>query len=346
MNADGCVISGECRTGDGGGFERIDKERFEQMKRDLKGFTRSIKRMRDEVNRQEKKLARSGVGIPAELKAALQKIDDIVAKINDAKTAEELQTIMEDLADATQVMNEWSRQFGELQQLADMLRRVDRDVRNIRSAISRVQALGKRNTALQEKVSELAAVGNGMIKAVADVRVLAKTEPDSALDKLNAEFYEKMEEFWNLNNEIEMLGNLTRGLSRAQAEIRRIELRINALARSKRASPEAIAEMRNTLSELKTAFQELQAKAKQRPQNFEDIMDIGEEVFGLFESLQNMIAEVGQSFYAPTVKRGEDIQFEIPESYIFERRETVGVPTPPPPSVQVPAATTTPAATP
>ena len=298
-------------------MKRRQAEQLSMMKQRINEFVRGSEQMKKMVERMKPRLARLGVGVPAELTNALAKAPDLVAKIKAATTVDEGEDAMLDLQDIGQTMQEWGPRFGDLMRLGDMLQRAQKkDLREITRAQARVKNYVKTRPELADFVAELTQFVQDMGRAVADAKELAKTDPEAALDKLDDDFYGHMEEFWNLVAAIDTVRDLRRGLRQADSEVRRAEQTIKRLERTK-ASAEVIAELKGMLGQVKTMLPELRNLLKQKPIDYETLRDTAEEFWQLVREFENKVAEHGGvSYYAPQVKSGENVQLNLPSAFL------------------------------
>lgn len=284
------------------------------MKKGTNQFAKGVTQMTKFVNQMKTKLAKSGVGIPAELTNALAKAPELIAKLKSSKNMDEFQELMGDMQDIGMTMQEWGPKLGELQRLVDMMKNLDKDVKNMRTNFTRVQKAAKKRPELAEPLKDVEAMFNDMAKAVADVKALAKTDPEGALDLVD-EFYGNTEEFWNQLSFLEMVSNMTRGLTQANTQIRQIESRIRTMEKRKGADKEFIALLKEMVAAVKAALPELKAAMATRPIDYEEVKILAEDFWMQLQDLQNTMADQGQSFYMPTVKQDAGINVVIPEGF-------------------------------
>lgn len=293
----------------------MKEEQFKQMKRGVDQFVRGMTQMKRFVDRAKARLAKQGVGIPAELTNALAKAPELVAKLKAAKDIEEFEELMGDMQDIGMIMQEWGPRMGDLDRLASMLSQADKDLRNMSRAYTRNKNLQKRRPELAEAVKELEAMVGVMTKRMADAKTLAKTDPEGALDLIES-FYDDTEEFWNQVAFIEMVSNITKGLSQANNEIRRNEQKIRTLERNKTIDAETIAALKDMLANIRETLPELRAVLVKRPIDYEEVKAVAEDFWNLVQEFENAMAEAGQSFYEPKFKGGAGIEIDIPEGFI------------------------------
>lgn len=295
---------------------KMDEQRFRDMKRGISQFSRGFKQMEKMIKRLEPKLKKLGVGIPEELKAAMAKAPEIIAKIEAAKTADELEELVADIQDIGETMQEWGPQIGELMRLGEMLKQASNKLKEVERAVKRVEGWFKKKPILHDAVSNLRSIAEAMKQALAEAKELAKTEPDSALEKLESEFFDRMEEFWNSYSEIEMMQNLTKGLAQAKKDLNNYGRKIKELERNKKADKELVAELKDLVNQAKEALAAVQALAKQKA-DFEEIKEAAEALWDLFETIENKLEEVGMGFYESTAKKGESVNFVLPDAFDF-----------------------------
>ena len=297
-------------------MQKIDEQRLKQMKQGLKQFARGVEQFKKMINKMKPRLAKLGVGIPAELDAALANAPEILSTVQKAQTPEELEDVMMDIQDLGEVMREWGQKFGDLMRLGEMLKQSKKSLNNMQRAVKRLGSGVKKNPVAQEPFENLNTFLGEMVSALNETKELAKTEPDSALDKLEDEFFGRMEEFWNSVSQIDTIVNLSKGLSQAKREITRAKSKIKALSRNKKTDPALIADLNDIVARLEQKITEIQSLSKQGAVDPEDIRDL----WDLFQEFENKMSDIGQSFYAPTVKRGEDVSFELPDAFDFGPR--------------------------
>ncbi len=299
--------------------KRIDEERFRMMKKGIEQFSRGVKQMQAMVKRMEPKLVKMGVAVPPELKAALAKAPEIIEKIKKAQTADELEELIEEIQDVGDAMQEWGPRFGDLMRLGEMLKRAGNDVKQLDRALKRITPYAKKNPAVADAVAEAAEIANAIKTALTEAKELAKTDPESALEKIEDDFWGRMEEFWNNIALIDMVQNLSKGLNQGKTEIRRAEQRIKTLER-KKADSAVIAELKVSLDDIKGQMKEVEAVSKVKPVDLDELRAAAEELWGMVQEFENRMAEIGEGYYQPTVKRGADVAFELPDAFDFGPR--------------------------
>lgn len=300
--------------------DMMDEERLKQMKKGLSQFAKGVSQFQKMVNKMKPKLAKLGVGIPTELEAALAKAPEILDKIKNAQSADEVEDLMTDIQDIGDAMQEWGQKFGDLMRLGEMLKQADKGLKDIQKAIKRIQTSAKKNTAAQEIANNLNTMASEMSQILKDVRELAKTEPDSALEKLENDFFGKMEEFWNSVAEADTVINITKGISQAKKEIAKAKQKVKTLEKNKKIDPADITDLKDILANIEAQVKDLGEMAKQKA-SAEEIQDASGELWGLVEEFENKLAELGQGSYKPNVQQGENIDFHRPEGYDFGPRQ-------------------------
>lgn len=298
-------------------MQKMDQQRFEQMKKGLSQFSKGITQMTKMVSKNEKKLLAMGVAIPEELKAALAAAPALVERIKNAKTADELDEIISDVEDVGMAMQEWGPRFGDLMRLGSMMKQMDKDVKNILKSLKKAQGYAKSNPTLQDSAAELNDIYTSMLEASKAVKELAKTDPDSALDKIDEEFYGRMEEFWNRFSLIEMLRNLKTGLNQANKDIKRYEATIKQLVK-KKMKQETIDELRQAVVDMKEKLAGVKALSLQKGADPEDIKLATEELWQMMSDFENQVSDLGAGYYEPKVTGGENMKFQMPQGFMGE----------------------------
>ncbi|PIR57481.1 MAG: hypothetical protein COU72_00705, partial [Parcubacteria group bacterium CG10_big_fil_rev_8_21_14_0_10_41_35] len=300
-------------------MKKMDERRFQDMKRGLSQFSKGTTMMKRGVEKMRKKLAKCGVGIPVELDNALKATDDLVKKIQDAKTADELEDIIGDVEDVGMTMQEWGPRMGDLGRLCQMMRQGDRDMKRLERDVKRVEARVKANKKLNLTEilntfkEEVAAIKGAFLGVV----ILAKTDASSALEKLEDEFYGGMDDVRNSQMAIETTINVTQGLRNAAREIKKIESQIKILQKKKIDTGEA----EDLLATMKGQIAELQQLVKGKF-DAEELIAIVEDAYATRQYLQEKMQELlGVNAYKPNIKADtrSNVNFELPDA--FRRQE-------------------------
>lgn len=297
-------------------LQRIDDERFQMMKKGLTQFNRGVKQMEKLVKQMEPRLKRLGVAVPLELKSALAKAPELLKQIEQAKSPDELDELVPDIMDVGEVLQEWGPRFGDLMRLGEMLRNASTAIRTVERNVTRLEGYAKRNESLLDIVASIKELQLTMSQALKGAKELAQTDPEAVGEILDSDFYGRMEEFWNLVGQADMVRNITTGLRQAKKEITRAESKVRTMERSKKFDQPTLADLKELLIQLKDKYNEVQVLAKQRVEP-EELRFVAEELWAASTAFENRLAELGQGYYMPTIKRGQDYQFELPQGFNF-----------------------------
>lgn len=304
-------------------MQKMDQQRFEQMKKGLKDFSRSVTSFQKMVKQMEPKLKKLGVSIPAELKAALEQAPAVVEKIKNAQTPEELDEIVVDVSDIGSTLQEWGPKFGDLIRLGNMLKEGDRMVKKMTTELKRVKRLATKNPELLgATVGEMETMLAAITQGVQEAKAAAQTDPDSALDILQEKVMDSQEEFWNNSSIVDTLQNLKTGLKSADSQVKKVDAAIKKIAKQKDIDTAVVDELKQMSTDLKAQLAELKALSKQADADPEELRILAEELWQAFEDLQNQLAEYGQGLYQPQVQRGQDVKFNLPQGFDFGPRSS------------------------
>lgn len=299
---------------------RMNEKRFQQMKQGLSQFKSGMKGMKKGVTSAKKNLGKCGVSLPEELTGALDKSDDVVKKLDAAKTADELEDIVGDVEDVGSVMQEWGPKLGDLFRICEMMKRSDADFKRMQRDVNRVVKLAN----VAKKKIDLSEMADGLEQALAKLKevkdsakALAKTDPEEALTKLEDEFYGEFETLNNARQEIETVLNVTKGIRSAKSEVKRYTSQLKSL---KRNEEKDTSELEADLKDVKQKIDELESFMKQKgKKSADEIIELVEELFDLREKFFDKLNELrGGSEFRPKIKAGQSFDFRLPEG--FERK--------------------------
>lgn len=294
--------------------KKIDERRFKDMKKGLSQFANGAKMMKRNLAKMKTTNAKCGVGMPEELANALAQTDSLVGKINAAKTADELEEIIGDVQDVGSVMQDWGPRMGDLSRLCQMLKQADRDLKQFDRNIKRLEFQAKANKKID--VSELIAEYKTAVKAqketLAQAKELAKTDPESALAKIEDDFYGNLDNLGNLQMQLDVILNISRGLKDLAREINNFTAQIKTLTRKKIDT----AGMQELLNGLKTQVEEIKTLIKEKAEA-EDLISKIEEAFDSRQQLQDALQENDMVNMVPQIKSGGNynIKMNLPEAF-------------------------------
>ena len=296
-------------------IKKMDERRFQDMKRGLSQFSKGAKMMKRSIAKMKAAINKCGVSIPTELENALNASDNIVGKIQAAQNADELEEIIGDVEDVGSVMQEWGPRLGDLHRLCQMLKQADKDIKQLERSVKRAEANDKANNKidLTEIIAAYKNDINNLKEILSQVKELAKSDPEAALEKLEDDFYGQMDNARNNQTAIDMALNASRGIRDASREIKNYEKQINTLKRKKINTAEA----EELLGRLKTQIDEIK--------NFitgsfdpEEFMDKVEATFDSREELQDALQKIGggpQIMPQIKVNSNYNVNVNLPDSF-------------------------------
>lgn len=300
--------------------KKNDERRFKDMKKGLSQFANGAKMMKKNLARMKTANAKCGVGMPEELENALAQTDSLVAKINAAKTADELDEIVGDIQDVGSVMQDWGPRMGDLNRTCQMLRQADRDIKQFDKNIKRLESQAKANKKVDvsELIAEYKTAVNAQKEILAQAKVLAKTDPESALSKIEDDFYGNMDNLGNLQMQLDVILNISRGLKNLAREINNFTSQIKTLARKKIDT----AEMQELLNGLKTRVEEIKTLIKEKA-DAEDLISKIEEAFDSRQELQDLLQEYDMLKMIPQIKGGGNfnVKMNLPEAFRKNKKD-------------------------
>ncbi|MFA4872540.1 MAG: hypothetical protein WC659_01235 [Patescibacteria group bacterium] len=293
------------------------EQQFKMMKQNLKQFSKEITNMQKKVKQMESRLKKLGVGIPPELVTALAEAPAAVKALEKASTFEEVEEGIGAAEDIAMVLQEWGPKLGEIERFATMLKQIDKDVKSMASTVKRLQASAKRKPELQGPVAELEATWSAMQGSAVEAKALAKSDPESGQEKLDS-FYDSTEEFWNQVSYIDMVSNVSKGLAKAKTELSRADRRVAALAKKKGIDPDAVAQAKAIVVNMKDLYNELKGLISAKPIDYEAVGASAEEFWDVMQEFENMMAAYGDRTYMPKVSTGKGVNVVIPEGFIMQ----------------------------
>ncbi|MDO8571329.1 MAG: hypothetical protein Q7R79_01490 [bacterium] len=343
---------GKMGQGDESGFgeeqeARVNEQRFKGMKQGTGQAKRMINGMKKMVTQQEKKLGECGVSLPVELKEAVSSSNLVIAKLEAAKTADELEEIFTDLQEVVSPMQEWGPKLGDLHRLCEMVKRAGSETKDSSKTGKEVKRLQKLiNTPryktqislggridITDLVSEYKEKFGKLQESLAKVKDEAKTDPEAALETLEDSFYgTAMSDLQSIKMAIDMVENMTRGLQSAKRDISGFEKalkglkRQNVIAERKKMDTKDTSELESLVSLLKANVAEITAFVKVKGFDPDELVDKVQAASEVREDIQEKLAELrGVSEFVPQIKGGQNFNFQLPDAFNFSPQGTPGM---------------------
>ncbi len=296
-------------------MQKMDERRFKDMKRGLSQFAKGIKMMKKSAAKTKAIVSKCGVSMPEELENALASADNLVGKIESAKTADELDEATESIEDVGSVMQEWGPKMGDLHRLCQMIKQSDKDLKQLDRSVKRAETRNKSNKKidLSEIIAEYKAGVTALRQNLVEAKQLAKTDPESALEKIEDGFYGEMDNVRNSERAIDMALNVSQGLRDAAREIKNYQKQIDSLKKKKVDT----AEIQGELNSLKTKIEELKSLVKTKF-DADDLVDVVEATFESREILQDALQELGagpQMMPQIKVNKSYNTRVDLPDAF-------------------------------
>lgn len=238
-----------------------DKFREEQEKRDLERMKKDIKRMAGEITsleRRIKNLSGKGLNIPSEIKETLSEAREIIAKVQNASSFEEIQDAgMEEIGDLMRTVYEELNPLERASELPKMFKNVERELTNQFKILAKAENKLKK---LKIDLSQLVAEWRQKLEEIRGIRDKAKGDfevgnYEEAAELLNRDFWDNFEDIREKAMTFEMVSNTNRMLKSAEKEIKSSEKMIAKLKKQGKNTNrlnEIIAQGRAGLAEIKS----------------------------------------------------------------------------------------------
>lgn len=276
----------------------IGEEQLKQMKRGVKMMERELARIEKRIAALEAK----GVKIDASAKDAAVKIRDIIARVNAAQKAEDVESVdMGDFGDLMQTINE-SMQKAEIgAQFPRILKEADRELTRQQGYLKKADA---RAALLDVNIGSLLQEWHALVDQMTQIRDKAKADfaagnTEAAIEAIHEEFFGKMEDLMQKRGAYEMLSNMTRMLRTADREIATSGRTADRLAKK----GEDVTKLREYIAEAKQQLADIRAIGKEADVDQEKLIDEIEQFMDIKEAINDEIAALG----------GQVIQTKLPQ---------------------------------
>lgn len=287
-------------------MKKMDERRFKDMKRGLSQFIRSTQMMKKNVAKTKAVINKCGVNMPEELSNALNSIDSMIKKINDAQTADELDEVVGDIEDVGSVMQDWGPRMGDLHRLCQMLKQAERDFKQLDRSLGRYQAKNSGKIDISGILAEYKNNLESMRQALSQAKELAKTDPESALSKIEDDFYGSMDDIRNSEQAVNMVLNIGQGIRQASAEIKKIDRDIKNLKRKKIDT----AQLEEMAADFKAQLEDIKNLVKGKF-DADELIDKVETAFDARGQIYDAMQEYGLGSMTPQIKENKSLNMQV-----------------------------------
>jgi len=296
--------------------QKMDEQRLSMMKKGMSQFAKEMKRVKSQVTTFQKK----GVTIPDELKDALAKADEVVAKIKDATDPEELQDVMSDFQDSMEVIQEWMQKLPRLAQWPKLVKQAQSQLTKLEKAYT---ADSKKVTSskidLSTNLSDFRTAIDEQKALLEEAKSLKDTDFDSAFDKLTQEFFDNLNNTWENEKMIQTALNLKRSIvTDIPKSLKTASAMITSLKRKKLDT----AELTSILNEAKEVFEDVKKFYNAKPMDIDSLLDTMDTMMAKREEFNDKVEELtGQNDYLPQSQIPQQGQMNIPQGFMMPQQE-------------------------
>lgn len=232
------------------------KRALTQMKKGVKTFKRYIILLNNKIKSVEK----SGVVVPEDIKAMVTTASDLVAQAEDAQTYDEIKSVMEQMPDAAQNLNDVIPEIDQLARLPKVLKIVKSQVSSTARLVKSTTTATKRyKVDVSDQVDKMNSLMDEIKAAVENLKTGA-FEGDDVLGYIQDNVLDKIDSVRTLAGNITAITNIKRYTNSASAAARRYTTAIKKMDRLGEDTSEAT----TLLADMQDRISELQALAKQK----------------------------------------------------------------------------------
>lgn len=291
---------------------QMDDQRFKMMKQGAKRFASEVKKMKARIKQLKNKM--KGCALPAEIDNALSASDGLVAKIEAAQSADELEAVLSDIEDATGVLQESGQEIPDYMRACEMKKRIGKDVAKLEKRAKLVITKAKKDSSLTELVQALEGDIASVKTLVKEGEALASTDVSEAGAKFE-EAYDKFQDIGDGMEALDIASNLQKNIAKLTKKVKPYE---TAIARREK-KKEDMSEAKVGLEEFKSLLSELQAAIKNK-EGKDMLIDLMQSLYEAKQQLDKLLGgQVDGQILVPQFKVQEKgFEFKAPEG--FERQ--------------------------
>ncbi len=294
--------------------ERFEKERKKQDELQLKKIKKSLDSFGRGLTQFKKMIAnleRQGIAVPVALSGALATADNLLKKVLAAKSFEEIDAVQDELTKAGQVIEEWGERLPLLTQVPRVITQADQQLKKLRATLTKDRA---RAAKARFDVSALLGAFEAKINTLAAARDAARSvagnDPEAAMEKLQSEFFDGLNDAWDDDETIQRILGFNSGVAQLGRQLQSYATIIKRLARQKKDT----AALNDLLRQMKEKLTAVQALIKTKSFNAEDFVTGMEEIGEFQGQFDEKVEELtGVREFAPKLGKGQKIEVTLPE---------------------------------
>ncbi|MBI5230064.1 MAG: PKD domain-containing protein [Candidatus Magasanikbacteria bacterium] len=245
---------------------RAEARALQQLKQGLRLFDRHIATLETKVAQIKK----SGITVDVILINTIATAKEMAQQVKKAKSYNEIKDIAEQMPDIGQALNDALPRLEELLRLPGVLRLVNRRITEAEKAIKQADTISKR---LKLEVSDTLEIMQTLLTEAKDAVTTIKTSGagDVLIDTLNDQIFEKLDEIFDLADNIRTVANIRQAVNQLTADAKRYEARLRRVKASKedtQSATDLISQFKEQLSDLKVV-----STQKLTPESGDQIID-------------------------------------------------------------------------
>ena len=288
--------------GEQGGMSEEEQEKFQQqqdarMLKDIKRGLTQMSRMLGPMISMIAKMEKTGVSAPQELKDTITKVSNLLTVVKSAKTMDEILAAgFEDLQDWMMTINEGRQLLEMAARWGSTVKQVDTAVKRLQSVLKKDQALAKRvKLDLSSQIADFEAAVNELVAARDRAKELAKSgDIEGAYNELEENFFNKMEDVMQHDQIIQTVSRLGKFESEFKRRYAQAQREINVLKRRK----VDVTEMNALMAQIAEQGNEIKGLIKAQPLD-------QEAVFAALSSLEDLVQNLEELMDAAQGEKDE-----------------------------------------
>lgn len=176
-----------------------------QIKKSIISFRNSVANTKKQIEKFEKQW-----GVQSQtLKDAMIKTDSILSWIDNATTITEAQTYIDMIDSVTSIWNDEMEKMAMTWQIPSILKRADNELSKLQNQFNRIKNTKKIwDFDISWTIDELQKMIDDLTSVLSWIKSNYKTDPAKAIDDIQNNFFDKLQETWQFYGSIQALQNI------------------------------------------------------------------------------------------------------------------------------------------
>lgn len=289
--------------------QQMDQQRLKAMQKGAVNFAKQLSLIKAQIA----KLQKQGASIPIELSQALATIDSDLSQIQNANSAQDVQSIMSgDFQNAMQTVQQWMPKLSMLNQLPAMYKQAQGQLNLFNKLYASYQKKAANSPIdLTQALAQFKSDIDQLQAALDQAKTDGASDPQTAMQDLQDNIYGQMQQAQNDKQVLDIAINGKSGLAMANKQVNSVLAQIKKLKSQGQDTSSLEADVSQAQQQLATVKSDLSATSLDTDTTMNDLEGLKSDMQTVSDELQQL---TGNDGFMPQLPSSNNFQLQIPQA--------------------------------